>query len=207
MNREETIIILRTLACQYKSNSTDTETLTAIWQFAFADCEFEEVKQATLAFMTTDKKGFFPMPACIKDMIIKKYYALDITAGEAWAMVLKAIQKGTYYAQEEFDKFSYEIQKCIGSANTIRTLATDKDFNAGVEESHFIRAYDTLMKRKQESLLLPQNIRNQMLGYAIEDKTKAVMLEETTTETSNNTADEIKITSLINNLKLSLSCR
>jgi hypothetical protein len=204
MSREETVMILRTLACQYKSNSTDIDTLTSIWQFAFADCDFEEVKQATLAFMTTDKKGFFPMPACIKDMIVKKYYSLDVTAGEAWDMVLKAIQKGGYYALEEFEKLSYEIQKCIGSANTIRNMALDENFNSGVEKSHFIRCYDTMMKRKQESLLLPQNIRNSMAGYEIEEKTKTALLEETTTETPNNTADEIKITHLINDLKLSL---
>ena len=70
--------------------------------------------------------------------------------GEAWAKVLKALQKSTYYSEEQFNELPELVQKALGSPNTLRTMATDDFFNEEVARSNFLRAYREVVNRDRE---------------------------------------------------------
>ena len=84
-----------------------------------------------------------------------------MTATEAWALVRKAIRNGYYGAEEEFEKLPTACQRAIGSPSNLRELAQlDIDQVETVEQSHFIKAYNTQTEREREVEKMPASIKS-----------------------------------------------
>ena len=73
----------------------------------------------------------------------------EMSAQEAWALVYKAICNSAYNSAHEFDKLPELVKKAVGSADNLRNHAIDSDFNLGVAQSNFIKAYNTILERKK----------------------------------------------------------
>ena len=172
MNKTEASQIIEIIGSLYTNyNPMNMELAVVGWSSIFADIPYSEV-QAALFSYTRENEKFPPTPGQIYSLL-KNVTSTDPTEAEAWNMVLTAIKRSTYFAQEEFDNLPEDIQKAIGSPEYLRSLAMAEDANWGVESSNFYRNYRTIKERKRQTENLPEGVRT----YIEEMKAKAANIE------------------------------
>lgn len=140
----------------------DLKGLSMAWALVLGEYDFAIASRAVQLYLTNDTKGFPPSPGQIVDTIhkITNPQLLEMTATEAWALVRKAIRNGYYGAEEEFAKLPTACQRAVGSPSNLRELAQlDIDQVETVEQSHFIKAYNTQVVRERETAKMPSDIR------------------------------------------------
>lgn len=165
MTRDEFKIIAAALRETYRRDKLlDTKEAFSIWYELLKDLSYESASAAAQAYMM--QEHFPPAPADIR----KKAAELteiakgeDMTEGEAWAMVRKAISNGIYGHREEFARMPEEIQKAIGNSKQIQIWAMDEFFNEGVVQSQFLRSYRQVMERKKQTDLLPRELQERLM--------------------------------------------
>ena len=140
---------------------TELDNLVNAWGMVFEDYPYEVVSQGLKVFLASDTKGFPPSPGQVMECIIKITMpeSADLSEGQAWAIVMKAVERGSVYAEEDFNKFPENIKKAVGSPSYLRRLATDSEFNEGVEQSNFLRSYRTILHREREDAKIPVSVR------------------------------------------------
>ena len=140
----------------------DLKGLSMAWALVLGEYDFSIASRAVQLYLTNDTTGFPPSPGQIVDAIhkITNPRLAEMTATEAWALVRKAIRNGYYGAEEEFAKLPTACQRAIGSPSNLRELAQlDIDQVETVEQSHFIKAYNTQVVRERETAKMPSDIR------------------------------------------------
>lgn len=154
----------------------DLKGLSMAWALVLGEYDFAIASRAVQLYLTNDTKGFPPSPGQIVDTIhkITNPQLLEMTATEAWALVRKAIRNGYYGAEEEFAKLPTACQRAIGSPSNLRELAQlDIDQVETVEQSHFIKAYNTQIVRERETAKMPSDIRA-LVEKAVSEKRQLV---------------------------------
>lgn len=150
----------------------DLKGLSMAWALVLGEYDFSIASRAVQLYLTNDTTGFPPSPGQIVDAIhkITNPRIAEMTATEAWALVRKAIRNGYYGAEEEFEKLPTACQRAIGSPSNLRELAQlDIDQVETVEQSHFIKAYNTQVIRERETAKMPSDIRA-LVEKAISEK-------------------------------------
>ena len=141
----------------------DLKGLSMAWALVLGEYDFSIASRAVQLYLTNDTTGFPPSPGQIVDAIhkITNPRIAEMTATEAWALVRKAIRNGYYGAEEEFEKLPTACQRAIGSSpSNLRELAQlDIDQLETVEQSHFIKAYNTQTEREREVEKMPASIK------------------------------------------------
>ena len=140
----------------------DLKGLSMAWALVLGEYDFSIASRAVQLYLTNDTTGFPPSPGQIVDAIhkITNPRIAEMTATEAWALVRKAIRNGYYGAEEESAKLPTACQRAIGSPSNLRELAQlDIDQVETVEQSHFIKAYNTQVIRERETAKMPSDIR------------------------------------------------
>lgn len=95
---------------------------------------------------------------------------------EYWNEAFKMITKGTYMTQEDFDKYSEVVKKFFGNnVAQVKELAmTDITTISTVTKGQFLKQIDIIQQREKENNLLPESIKQVMLGITnnklLEDK-------------------------------------
>lgn len=199
MDLSQTKQVLSILSEIFSYRGNDINVLTMIWQNVFNNNSFNDVSEAVMCYISEDTSGYFPKPAMIKKYIVKKYTKNSKTPGEAWLMVMKALKNSSYNALEEFNNLPEEIQRCYGGPSALQQLAISEDFNESVERSLFERSYNIIMQRKQESLMIPESLKENMICFQEDNnqyKTKALTIQPTThveekVRASNETIDNL----------------
>ena len=158
MQRGEIARVLAVLSEMY--DITISELSTEIWFNTLRDFDIKDVERATIQYMRTGH--YKPKPADIIDLIISDKLAqaeqpAELSAEKAWSMVYKAICNSTYNSVKEFEKLPDIVQQAVGSADNLRGFAIDNNFNLGVAQSNFIRAFNTLQKRRDNDRQLKIN--------------------------------------------------
>lgn len=128
-----------------------------VWYALLSDIDYESASKAVQSYMLTEK--FAPTPADIRGKIVKITEPKQLNANESWALVYKALCNSNYHAQEEFEKLPPLVQKAVGSADNLHSLASSSDFNEEVEKSLFTKTYNAICKREEENARLPESIR------------------------------------------------
>lgn len=168
MTFEETGSILDIISGAYPNFQGEINTLK-VWYEIFIDYDVRLVAAAVKSFISSDEKGFPPVPGQIMGKLRLITERGADTELEAWGKVLKAISRGTYNAKEDFEKFPDEIQRIVGSPNQLREWAMmDSDTVQSVVASNFQRSYRARMKRKAEFDALPADVKQ--LASAISEK-------------------------------------
>lgn len=135
----------------------------ALWHDFFKDYPKDLVHAAAKAFMASDTKGFMPNIGQINDCIQKIRSRDDMTEGEAWSYVFKAICNSTYNSAEEFAKLPERIQRLVGSHNQLREWALmDADVVHSVVASNFQRTFRARQKSDAEYERLPGEVKQLM---------------------------------------------
>ena len=109
--------------------------------------------------MKSNTSGFAPAPGQIIDKIHTMTQPQELNETEAWSLVSKAIRNSGYNSTEEFAKLPPLVQKAVGLPSQLRTWALDENYNEQVAMSSFQRAYKAELKRNEELLKMPQNVR------------------------------------------------
>ena len=157
MDMIETKKILADITAMYPSfiKDRDPAVLSRVWQRLFANTPYALVNQALYAFFNTDVKGFPPTPGALNDIIRKVQQLNGPTEDDAWIKVYKAISRGLYNSQEEFDKLPPDIQRIVGSPRMLYEWAhMDSDDVIKVVAAQFKRSWRNRQEHKQTPLLI-----------------------------------------------------
>jgi len=131
-----------------------------IWMEFLGDQNPNAIAASLKAYVRTDTSGFAPSIG----KLIQGAYDIgnrnELSAGEAWSMVYKALCNSSYSAAEEFNKLPPIVQKAVGSPDQLRAWAIDDSFNEGVASSNFRRAYEIAKEQKRMEALVPKEVIN-----------------------------------------------
>lgn len=156
MTREEFGIIVKALKSVYTSPSfiPDADAFN-VWFEMFKDVEYKILNYSARQYMLTGK--YPPTIADLREIATNFLKKSDMPELEAWAIVSEAIRDSAYHAQERFDAFPEPIKKAVGSASNLRAWGMSTDYNESVTQSHFIRAYKSVLQREKGiSVLTPE---------------------------------------------------
>ena len=142
-----------------KYSAEDLENLLIAWRMCLADYTYDEASKGLMVYMRNDTKGFPPAAGQIIEQIQKLKEKDQMLPAEAWAIVRRAINRGTYYAEEDYEKMPPTIQKAIGSAQYLRDCAIDTGFNEGVARGQFEKNYSIMLEREKYHSKLPVSLR------------------------------------------------
>lgn len=161
MTREETKKIIRIISASYPNfNPPDLSEMVDVWNLMLEDFTYQQVSMALKSYILSDTKGFAPSIGQLVDKVMFITKPAIENEMEAWALVSKALRRGYYYAEEEFEKLPPLVQKAVGSASNIRNWAqTDYKSIENVIQSNFIRSYVNVCNREKEYIKLPNEIK------------------------------------------------
>lgn len=181
MNKAESSQIIEIIGSLYPNYNPISMDLAVVgWSSIFADVPYKAV-QAALFSYTRENEKFPPTPGQIYSLL-QNVTTIDPTEAEAWNMVLAAIKRSAYFAQDEFNNLPEDIQKAIGSPEYLRSLAIADDANWSVESSNFYKNYRIIKERKRQIENLPDGVRSYIEEMrtktpAVENKQEAARLE------------------------------
>lgn len=103
----------------------------------------------------------FQYPPTIAD-VKNKMYSLtnnEKTPSELWDRLQKAISRGIYHSEEEFEKLPDEVKEFIRSPKQLKELAMmDSDVVHSVTKGQFLKQIEIIQQRTVEKKkMLPQN--------------------------------------------------
>ena len=135
------------------------ETTVKVWIEFLGDQEAGAIGASLKNYVRNNASGFAPSIGQLIQGAYELRNSNEMTAGEAWTMVYKALCRGNYYAEEEFAKFPEEIKAAVGSPAQLRAWACDPTFSEGVASSNFRRAYAAACERKRKNALMSPDVR------------------------------------------------
>lgn len=166
MTRNEIIVVLGILKTAYPNfykNLSKEEMLDIVnlWSDMFQDSDSRIVTVAVKELINS-----FQYPPTIAD-VKNKMYSLtnnDKTPSELWDRLQKAISRGIYHSEEEFEKLPDEVKEFIRSPRQLKELAMmDSDVVHSVTKGQFFKQIEVIQKRKEEDKkMLPES--KELLG-------------------------------------------
>jgi hypothetical protein len=175
MDRQETFKIIMSLKAVYnaafsKYTEADYNNLANAWMMLLGDYSYDQVSMGVRAYMSINTSQFPPVPSQVIDEIQKLNPTQELNSNEAWALVYKSIANSTYNAEDAYNKLPPAVQKAVGHPSNLKEMA-QMDINTvnSVEQSHFIRVYNTTLEREKELEKLPNSIR-EAIGLATKER-------------------------------------
>ena len=167
MTQKEVAAILAVLAAIYpdtnKTQSADVKKRVAgIWWKSLMDIPFELANQVVEAHIISSGEKFMPQPSEIRKKCLEAMRGDEnrpMEGTEAWALVRKALGNSYYGASEEFSKLPRMIQKIIGSPSVLKDWGLMPPESLSVEQSHFLRAYRTMVERETNDRAIPEALK------------------------------------------------
>ena len=151
----------------------EARQVTTLWASMLADYSYETVSNAAKALIVSSK--FPPTIAEVIEKIQLLTKEPELSEGEAWSMVRKAIRNGIYGYKEEYRKLPDKVKTAIGNPLMIHEWAkVSADELDTVVASNFMRNFRSQTKSKQEYESLPQSVKK----FVEEISAKMPKLEE-----------------------------
>lgn len=168
MNRAETTRILAILETAYPAfyrgqNAEQRKNAIDLWTQLFDTDSYQVVLASVHSMISTRTSGYPPTVGEIKDVMHTLTTPKEMTPMEAWGYVYRAIRRGVYYAEEDWEKMPPQVKNAVTPVQ-IRAWAMDEDFNEGVASSNFMRSYQTMQKRQTEWEKVPQSVKDLLSG-------------------------------------------
>ncbi len=167
MNKKETVKILAVLQAAYPSfykniGNVDLEGIANLWTEMFADDTYEAVGTAIKMLIVTKTNTFPPAIGEVKEQLYKAQNSGQMSEGEAWSLVYRAIQNGIYHSKEMYEWLPMDIQRALGSHEVLKQWAIENVDSLSVHESNFKRAYRMRLETKKEMDMLPTALKKQI---------------------------------------------
>lgn len=170
MTREETKELLMMIKAIYPNFSIKPEEMTATinaWHLMLSEYPIEGIKAALQIYVKTNNTGFAPSVSQIIGCMYKPSEVEQLSEGEAWNMVKRAIQDSAYHSEERFNELPPIIQRCVGSANMLFQWGqTDSDTVNTVIMSNFQRTYRAVLSKQDFNNKVPEQISDIVKGLA-----------------------------------------
>lgn len=168
MTVEETKKLLITINALYPNWKVENpEATTQAWSWALADYPADGINAALQIYLKTDKSGFAPSVPQLIGAMHKPIENEQLSEGEAWALVKKAIQDGNYHAEERFNELPPLVRRAVGGAGMIRQWAqTDSDEVNTVVMSNFQRTYRAILSKQDFRERIPEPLYDLVKGLA-----------------------------------------
>lgn len=183
MNRTETAKILALLQSEYpnsfaKLTQEQMNLKLELWASEFSGDAFEAVYTALRMYMETDEQ-FAPNIGQIRKRLQMQRQQNELSEGEAWAMVSKACQNGSYGYMKEFTKLPPIVQKAVGRAEQLREWAAMEESQVQtVVASNFMRSFRAARERQKEIDTYPSTLMNMINKLQIGTPAENTMLDE-----------------------------
>lgn len=165
MNRKELLGIFAILEANYepqfaKRSNLNKQAMVNLWEEHFRDKDYELVKAAVNAYISTDTTGFVPNVGQINEHIRNLTQQDRMTEQEAVALIMKAARNGVYGAEEEFKKLPPILQRLAGSPEQIRVWARmEEDEINTVVASNLMRSYRAISQKEEMRQTLPSDVK------------------------------------------------
>lgn len=165
MTKQDTYQVLATLQAFYPDSfrgMTDAaaQLKVTLWQEQFADEPATMVQAAVKAYVSTDKKGFMPVPGQIKEQIAILRDKGGLNEQDAWELVTKALCNSSYGSVEEFAKLPADVQRAVGSPNMLKSWASVNISELHtVIASNFKRDYRAIAAQKKDFEKIPGSVK------------------------------------------------
>lgn len=164
MTREDTIQVLSILKAAYPkfyANLTRDGAMQIIelWSAMFINDDVEYVKTALLKHIATN--AFPPAIADIRKAMLFVTDANENDLGEAWGEVMRAVRNFGYIREKEaLESLKSTTRRAVESMGWQNICASE---NLMADRAHFLRIYEAIEKREKENMLLPLQLKEQML--------------------------------------------
>lgn len=168
MTRDEVVKIIFAIKNTYPNwmpNATEKDLgeVANAWSFILEDYEAVDVLYALKGYATTTNSGFAPSVNQLIDCIHKPEEASYPTEVEAWGMVRKAINNGTYNSVKCWEALPEIVQKAVTPDNIREWASTPIDSIETVIASNFQRSYRTVVARESYEARLPHDQKEKTL--------------------------------------------
>ena len=178
MTIQETSAIMDILAAaypQFYKNVPDEDRWNAaqLWADIFADDALNVVASAVKWLISSDTKGYPPVPGQVKEKIREMQSPDEISEMEAWSKVRRAISNSAYHATEEWERLPEEVKRVVSPSDLRVWALADVEGIDTVVQSNFMRSYRARQQRAREYAVLPADVRAVLEGVA-----KRLSLEE-----------------------------
>lgn len=169
MQREDVVKVLMMIQAAYPNYKPQDKTVAVnTWYMMLKDYECSVVEAALKMYIATDTSGFAPAIGQIIDKIKSVTSPNELNGMEAWSIVSKALRNGYYGAEQEFEKLPVTVQKAVGSQDNLRNWAqSDSKSIETVIQSNFMRTYETELKRQNEELKIPADVRQLISSISV----------------------------------------
>lgn len=168
--------VLRGAFPQFYRNITrqEAEDTVSLWEDMFRADEPMIVAAAVKAYIEADESGFPPSIGQIKAKVRTITQPKEMTEGEAWSLVAKAVRNSLYGSAEEFKKLPPAVQRIVHSPSQLREWGMmDSETLHSVVASNFQRAYRNQQAQQKEYDALPAEVKRMALAYG-----KPMLLED-----------------------------
>lgn len=161
MTKDETRKILMVVDAVYPSFKVENpESMVDAWYFFLQDYDAEEILLGLKTFISSQGSAYAPTVSELIAMTRKPKEFSKMGEAEAWAKVRKAISRGIYYFDEEFDKLPEEAKKVVVRPEQLKEWAVmPSDEIDTVVRSNFRRSYEAMQKRESEIDAMPKEVR------------------------------------------------
>lgn len=172
MNRTETLAVMSILKAAYPGyyrdmKRQDAEAVVNLWSEMLADYPANLVAAAVKSHIASDRKGFPPHIGAIIASIGEVSKPAELTEGEAWAMIAKALRNGGYGSEQEFAALPETLQRLVGHPSQLREWAMmDAGTVQTVVQSNFLRSYRARMESEKRLAAMPSEIRAKLTNAA-----------------------------------------
>lgn len=172
MTRSETLAVMSILKAAYPGyyrdmKRQDAEAVVNLWSEMLADYPANLVAAAVKSHIASDRKGFPPHIGAIIAAIGEVSKPAELTEGEAWAMIAKALRNGGYGSEQEFAALPETLQRLVGHPSQLREWAMmDAGTVQTVVQSNFLRSYRARMESEKRLSAMPSEIRAKLTNAA-----------------------------------------
>ena len=173
MTRDEVkklLAIMTTTFPNYKIENV--EQTIGTWQMLLDEYDANEIFLAFKGFVKNNNSGFAPSVSQLINQLEQPKDLAVMDVSEAWALVRRAIGRGSHYSKAEFEKLPPLVQKAVGSAEQIHLWAIDEDYNNEVVMSLFQKNYKTICERQRTYERLPQQLQTRVTQLIEQNTTK-----------------------------------
>lgn len=162
MTEKEAGKLLFTIEAMFPSfHPENPEATKKAWLWALKDYPADAIMGALEIYVKTNTTGFAPSVSQLINSMYTPKKNEQLSEGEAWSLVKKAIQDGNYHAEERFNELPPLVQRAVGSPNMIHQWAgTDSDEVNTVIMSNFQRTYRTVSDREMYQSKVPEVLSN-----------------------------------------------
>lgn len=178
MTRAETLAVMSILKAAYPAyyrgmKRKDAEAVVNLWAEMLADYPADLVVAAVKTHIASDRKGFPPHIGAIIAAIGEISRPAELSEGEAWALIAKALRNSSYNSEKEFAALPENLQRLVGHHSQLREWASmDTSTVQSVVQSNFMRSYRARAESERKMRAMPSDVRSKM-----EELTKAAVKE------------------------------